>query len=166
MSMVINTTKVTGRRTLRFESLDAIGADIEALASAKEVKALGNWTPGQVLKHLAVVMNCAIDGMPTRPPWHVRVFLFVVRPVFVPRILNKGMDAGFQLPADLAAHIVPPASTTWEDGLAAIRAAIRRLKAETKREPSPFMGNLSLDDYNRLQCRHSELHLSFLVPSV
>src|SRR5262245_7549438 len=98
MSTAINTAKVAGRRKLRFESLDAIAADIDSLASAKEVKALGNWTPGQILKHLAIVMNCAIDGMAHRPPWHVRAFLFVARPIFLKKILNNGMPPGFALP--------------------------------------------------------------------
>jgi hypothetical protein len=75
------------------------------------------------------------------------------------------MPPGFKLPDDVAAIIVPPATTSLEQGLSAIRAALQRLKNETEREPSPFLGKLSLDESNRLQCRHSELHLSFLVPA-
>lgn len=164
MSSAIDTAKIAGRRTLRFDSLDDIRADVDRLANAKELKVLGNWTSGQILKHLAIVMNCAIDGMPSRMPWHLRAMLAMLRPFFVRKFLRDPMPAGYKLPPDVAAVIIPAASTSWEDGLAAIRTAIERLKKETKREPSPFMGKLSVEDFNRLQCRHSELHLSFLVP--
>ncbi len=164
MSAAINTAKVAGRRTLRFDTLDAVAADVETLAAAREVKALGNWTPGQILKHLALVMHSQIDGMPNRMPWYVRAMLVVMRPIFLKKMLRDGMSAGFRLPSDVEAIVVPSSTTTWDEGLAAIRKAIQMLKTETKREPSPFMGNLSLADSNLLQCRHSELHLSFLVP--
>jgi hypothetical protein len=166
MSTAIDTTKVTNRRQLRFETLDDIVRDVEKLAAAKEIKALGNWGPGQAFKHLAIVMNSAIDGMPNRLRWHMRAMLVLMRPLFKKKVLRDGMRAGFKLPPDIAADIVPPATTTLEEGLSAIRAALKRLKQEDTRAPSPFLGKLSLDESNRLQCRHSELHLSFLVPAL
>jgi hypothetical protein len=66
MTPTIETAKVVGRRMLRFETLDDIARDVETLAAANEIKTLGNWTAGQLLQHLAIVMNSAIDGMPNR----------------------------------------------------------------------------------------------------
>lgn len=43
--MAINTARVTGRRQLRFESLDAVLADAEYLASVP-TRQLGNWSLG------------------------------------------------------------------------------------------------------------------------
>jgi hypothetical protein len=45
-----------------------------------------------------------------------------------------------------------------------IRAAIGRMKTESTRFPSPFLGELTRDQWDQLHCRHCELHLSFLIP--
>jgi hypothetical protein len=154
----IDTTKVEGRRKLHFTSLEDIGADVEQLARGP-VRNLGNWTSGQVLKHLALVMNYSIDGFPTRAPFYLRILGKLLKK----RILTKGMTPGFQLPNKDARNLVPGA-TTWEEGLAAFRTALKRMQKEPKRAPHGFFGHLTHDEYIRLHCRHSELHLSFLVP--
>jgi hypothetical protein len=160
MSTAIDTTKVTGRRELRFQTVDEIRADVDRLAQAKDITGLGNWTSGQVLQHLAVAMNMAVDGAPSMVPWIGR---FIIRLFFKGKILKKRMSAGFKLPGR-AGYLLPP-PTTWEDGLRNFRAAFERLKSTTERKPHPAFGTLSLEEYERLTCRHSELHLSFLVPS-
>jgi len=159
MSTAINTAKVTGRRKLHFNSLDDILADVEQLAKAKEIRTLGNWSADQILKHVATLMNKSIDGFTTRPPWFVRL---IVRLFFRSRFLHKPMAAGFKLPAAAQAELVQP-PTTLADGFNAIRAAIDRLKTETKRMPSPVLGEMTIEEWTQLHCRHSELHLSFLL---
>jgi hypothetical protein len=160
MSTAVDTTKVLDRRTLHFSSLEDISADIEMLASAREIRALGNWTPGQIFQHLAGVMNHCIDGFKTRLPWPMRMVLGLF---FKRRFLSKPMPPGFKLNAKAAAELIP-GPLPLEPGLASIRQALQRLKTETKRVPSPFLGPLTLDEWTQLHCRHCELHLSFLVP--
>ena len=159
MSTPINTAKITGRRQLRFESIDDILADVNQLAKAKEVRCLGNWSSGQVLKHLTIVMNGSMDGIPRAFSGFLRFF---VRLIMKKRFLNKPMPPGFKLPEKATALLPPP--TTWEEGLEGIRKAIGRLKTETKREPHPVLGPLTVEEWTQVHCRHSELHLSFLVP--
>jgi hypothetical protein len=36
------------------------------------------------------------------------------------------------------------------------------LKTEPRRKPSPLFGELTIDEWNQLHCRHAELHLSFI----
>jgi hypothetical protein len=156
----VDTAKVTGRRELHFHNLDDIRADVEQLAQAHEIRALGNWSPGQVFKHLATIMNKCIDGFDRRLPWPVR---FVLRLLFKRKFLTQPMKAGFQLPAKTATEIVPPA-TSLEEGLLCIRQALDRLQMESKRAPSAFLGPLTRDEWDQLHCRHAELHLSFLIP--
>ena len=158
-SAPINTSKVTGRRELLFTSIDDIRTDVEKLATCKEVTALGNWSSGQVLQHLALVMNGCIDGNPDVVPRFVRFFL---RLLFKRRFLTKPMPAGFQLPAAGAALV--PGPTTWEEGLANFRRAIARLDVESERARHPALGPLTRAEWDQMHCRHSELHLSFLVP--
>jgi hypothetical protein len=158
MSAPIVTSKVVGRRDLHFDNLDDIIADVEQLASAGEPRALGNWSAGQVVQHLAIAMNNSIDGFGHALPAPVRM---LIRLFFKHRFLDKTMSAGFQLPAS-AAKMLPPA-TTWDEGRQNIRRAVGRLKTETRRSPHPAIGALSPDEWVRLHCRHSELHLSFLI---
>ena len=117
-------------------------------------------SPGQVFKHLAIVMNSQIEGMPLRPPW---VFRMIGRFYMKKRFIKKGMPAGFQLPKDSVALLVPLTTTTIEEGLESLRTAVKRLTADHTRAPSPFFGPMTEDESNRIQCRHAELHLSFLV---
>jgi hypothetical protein len=158
--MPVDTAKITGRRSLTFNTLDDILADVERLNQAK-VRPLGNWSPGQILKHLTVPMIWCLDGAPLTSPWYMRAVGWMMKK----RFLRNPMPAGFKLPDKFAAELVP-AETSWEDGLQAFRSTIARLKAEAQRHPSPFLGELTTEQWVQLHCRHSELHLSFLVPEL
>jgi hypothetical protein len=155
--MAIDTTKVAERRQLHFNNLDEILADVEQLAQGK-VKALGNWSPGQILEHLAKTMNGSIDGMGFQASWPLRM---IVR-LFKRRFLTTPMPPGWQLKNESAAALMPP-PIEWEEALTHFRGAIARRKAEKKCAPSPVFGPLNYDEWTQLHCRHAELHLSFLV---
>lgn len=155
----VDTKNVSGRRKLRFNSLDDILADLDML-EGKRVKALGNWSVGQIMAHLSIPMHSAIDGtMKFRPPWYIRS----IARLFKRQILNGTAPAGFKLSKAAEDELVPgPTSET--DGFTKLRQAINRLKTTTHREPSGFLGKLTADEWNQLMCRHCELHLSFIVP--
>jgi hypothetical protein len=159
MTAEIDTSNVTGRRQLQFNCIDDMLADVERLAQSKEVRALGNWSGGQVLRHLTIIMNGSIDGVPPMMPGAVR---FMIRLLAKRRILSRPMAPGFKLPAR-AAMLIPP-ETTWEEGLNEFRRAAGRLKSESARKQHPAFGPLTREEWDRLHCRHAELHLSFLVP--
>lgn len=161
METLIDTTKVQQRRPLRFTSLDDIRADLDRLAQAGEIRTLGNWSAGQIFQHLAVGFNCSIDGLRFHLPAPVR---FLFRLFLKSAFLNKPMRAGFRLPAKSATQLVPPPTTGQEEGLLNLRQAIHRLQTEEKRAPNPVLGKLTREEWDRLHCRHAELHLSFLVP--
>jgi hypothetical protein len=143
---------------LHFDRIEDILAEVERLNQGK-VQALGNWSCGQVLKHLAAVMNGSIDGGLGRFPWHFRM----MGRLFKKRLLRMQMPPGFQLKGQAAAALVPPA-TTWEEGLHVFREAVRRQQTEPNRGPNPFLGSMTREQWEQLHCRHAELHLSFLVP--
>jgi hypothetical protein len=153
----VDTKKVSGRRELRFESLDAIARDVEILAGAREIRALGNWSAGQNLAHVALTMTRSIDGFPGELPWVVRVMMRMLMKGYV---LNRPMTPGFKAPKRAA---LSPEAVSTEEGLSRMRGALARMKAETKRAPSPMLGKLSVEEWDRLHCRHAELHFSFLV---
>jgi hypothetical protein len=156
--MAVDTAAIATRRELHFNSIDDILADVEHLNQGK-IKTLGNWSGGQILKHLAIVMNGSIDGLSMEVPWWLRL----LAPWFKGRFLAKGMKPGIELKGSTAEALVPPA-TSWEEGLDLFRKATNRLKTESKRERSPIFGAMTKEDWDKLHCRHAELHLGFLVP--
>jgi|SRR4051794_2061550 hypothetical protein len=160
MTALIDTAKVKERRKLRFTSIDDIAAEVERLARCREIKTLGNWSSGQVLQHLAMTMQNSIDGFPSFVPAPIRLFLrlFMKR-----RILTTPMSAGFKLPANAAEHMLPK-PTEWDAAVANFRREMQRLKTQPQRMPHPAFGPLTSAEWEQLHCRHSELHLGFLMP--
>ena len=156
--MPVDTAKVEGRRQLKFSTLDEILADVERLNQSK-LRTLGNWSAGQILAHLATTMDWCLDGAPVTAPWYIRLFGWFVKNPF----LRNPMPAGFALPEATAKYLVP-AETSWEEGLRILRTSIQRLKTESQRHRSPFLGELTREQWDQLHCRHAELHLSFLIP--
>ena len=158
--MTIATAKVQGRRNARYETLDELLADAERL-SAAPVTTLGNWNLGQILEHIGVTMNFAIDGAPFQPPWIIRV---VGRAFLKRRFLEKPLPAGFQMPQRAAETIVPPSTTTVEQGLSTLRQSIARLKSDPTRVPNGILGPLTREEWDKFILRHAELHMSFVAP--
>ncbi len=156
--MTVDTRHVKDRRHLEFSSLDDIRAEVERLARGK-IRALGNWSPGQVFEHLAIVMNASIDGFPFTAPLPMRV----MARLFKRRFLSRPMPPGFRLPGRAAPLLPPPVSL--EDGLAAIRRALDRQRTEPGRQPHAFFGPLTREEWDRVHCLHSAMHLGFLVPA-
>jgi hypothetical protein len=157
--MPVNTAKVQGRRNVKYSSIQDVLADAERLSSGP-VKALGNWSPGQIYRHLAQGYNASIDGTNVSVmPWY---FLLIAR-LFRKKILAGPMPPGFKLPPDAAKTLVPGPTTT-EEGLAELRAAVARLARESKRAKSPVFGDMTNEEWNQLHLNHSALHMSFLVP--
>ena len=157
---MINTAKVAGRRELHFETLDDIAADVERLASARELKTLGNWTSGQIFDHVARIMHKSIDGFDGKMN---PVLRWLFNKLFKNYFISHKMSAGFKLSTKQGEEFIA-SSISHEEGLANLRLALGRLKSETKRVSSPFLGDMTLEEWTKLHCRHSELHLSFLVP--
>jgi hypothetical protein len=156
----VDTRSVKGRRALRFSNFEQLLAEAERLADS-DTLALGNWSLGQILKHLAVGMHMSIDGSPFDAHWLIRLVarLFVRR-----RLIHKRMSPGIRLPAAMEEQLVP-GPTDIDEGLESLRAAIARMQRESKREPHPILGRMTLAEWQQFHLRHAELHLSYIVPA-
>lgn len=150
--------QVQKRRKLDFQSLDELLADAERVAHGP-VTQLGNWSPGQIFRHLATAFVGSIDGFTATFPWHMRF----VSKLFKKQLLKMSMPAGIGIPAD-AVNVLLPDPTDTEAGLRELKAAIDRLRSETKRAPNPVFGEMTIDEWNQLHLKHASLHMSFLVP--
>lgn len=154
----------TERRELSFASVDEILAEAERLAAAPDVELLGNWSLGQILDHLALAMEKAIDGSDGKAPLLMRLMLKFVGPSML-RSLEKGsMPSGFKMPKSLRGDFAPPAEVSTEDGLEHLRRAVDRWQTESKRAPHVAFGNITPDQHDLVQRRHAEMHLSHVIP--
>jgi len=156
--MPVDTAKVGGRRKLDYASLEELLADADRLSSGP-VKVLGNWSAGQIFRHLAIVYNGSIDGLTMSVPWLLRV----MAPFLKKKLLRSPMPAGIKLPPD-AAKVLTPGPTSTEEGLAELHAAVARLQQEPHRAQHPVFANLSKEEWNQIHLKHASLHMSFLVP--
>jgi hypothetical protein len=147
------------RRSLRFESLQHIVADAEAL-SAGPVRSAGNWTAAQNVQHVAILIRLSIDGFPARAPWLIR---FVLR-FMKNRVLARPLKPGFKLPGNFS-FLLPDDDVTWKDAVAELRREVDRAASEKMTAPSPILGSMSHEDWTRLHCRHAELHFGFIHPA-
>ncbi len=151
------TTATTERHARNYTSLDDILADAERLVQAN-ASTTGNWSLGQILEHLAIVMDCSIDGYGAQASWPMRL---IGRLFLKSRFLKKTLPAGFRFPKKFE-HLAP-AEVSPEAGLEHLRKSIDRLKTESQRSPNPILGNLTQEEYNLLHMRHAELHMSFIA---
>jgi Protein of unknown function (DUF1569) len=156
--MPVDTKKVEGRRKLAYKSLDELLADAERIGSGP-VKTLGNWTPGQIFRHLARSYNASIDGFDVKFPW----FLRTTARLFKNKLINGPMPPGYGMPPDVA-KVMAPGETSTEEGLTDLRAAIARLKQDARRVKNPVLGEITREEWDKVHLSHASLHMSFLVP--
>jgi hypothetical protein len=147
------------RRTVDYSTLEEVRLDAEALA-AGPYATVGNWTFGQILEHLAQAMHASIDGFPFGAPWYMRL----VAPLVKNSVLTRRMKPGFKLPKAAASYL-PSADATVEESLTRLVNGIERLEVETPNAPHPVFGKLAREEWIALHLRHSELHMSFVVPT-
>jgi Protein of unknown function (DUF1569) len=156
--MPVKTARVDGRRKLDYASFEEMLADADRLGSGP-VKVLGNWSAGQIFRHLAAAYNGSIDGFTITFPWYFRV----MAKLFKNKLLAGPMPAGFKLPSK-GADTLEPAATSTEEGLADLHAAVARLEREPHRAYHPMFGELTNEQWNKVHLKHASMHMSFLVP--
>lgn len=81
--MPINTKRVSGRRKVRYASLEEFLADAERHA-APNVRFLGNWSAGQIYEHLARTLESSIDGFESSLPAPVRFLMSLLNYLYLP----------------------------------------------------------------------------------
>src|SRR4051812_46136425 len=158
----VATGHVSGRRMLRFESIDEVIAEVDRLAEADRagrLRKLGNWTLGQTLGHLACWAEYSYTGTPMKVPFFIKWILRRRKRKF----LYEPMRAGVRIPGVAGGTLaIDPMSR--DEGLESLRRVMERLKAEAPTMPSAIFGPLTHEEWVAMHLRHAELHLGFLVP--
>lgn len=144
---MVSTRAVTDRRSLRFDAMEGIFADIEALDGTR-ARTTGNWTAGQIVLHVSRVIGASLDGFGYRLPLPIRVLARLGKE----RTLRGGMKPGLPVPKRLS-RLRPGPEVTWDDALADLRDNTRRIgggRADDRGEPAlrsddpPGMGPAAL----------------------
>jgi hypothetical protein len=159
---VIDTGRVTNRRTLRFETIDQALAEVDRLVAAERegrLTQLGNWTLGQALGHVAAWAEYGYVGFPIKAPFFVRWILIWRKRKY----LYDAMPAGVNIPR-VAGGTLATEPMSLDEGVSRLRAIFERLMREPHTHPSPIFGMLTHEESIAINLRHAELHLGFFVP--
>jgi Protein of unknown function (DUF1569) len=160
--MSVDTAKSTEYRKLRFESIDDLLKELDAIdaaAYAGRLQTTGNWTAGQILSHLAAWIEYGYIGFPiAAPPWIFRMILKMLSK----RYLKSGFPRGVRIPGTTNGTTGQD-DAPYDEASQRYRTAFLRLKnGEQCKFDSPAFGAMSHEDRIRLNLRHAELHLGYL----
>jgi hypothetical protein len=157
--MTVETKRFRDRRVLTFVDLDDVLADVERLdrAGGESIRASGNWTPAQIVQHVAKLIEFSMDGFPGRAPWYLRVPARLMKG----RFLTKALPTGLKFPSGMS-FLAPEDDVTWPVAIQQLRTAVERAGGSRMTKPSPLLGPMSHEDWVALHCRHAEMHFSFM----
>ena len=158
--MPVNTKTVEHRRDVHYDSFQDLVEDTERLA-AGGYKTVGNWTFSQILFHVTAGLNATVDGFDFLAPWPMRV---MAKLLMKKKFLKTPVPAGYEIPAKVKDKFAPK-DVPLDEALAGLRAAVERLESTESREAHPFFGKVTREESDKLQLRHAELHMSFVVPA-
>lgn len=152
-------TNTGERRELEFHSLDEVLAEAEQLASGS-VRTTGNHTFGQILEHLARTHDMATGKIEApAPPWYMRIMIKIMKPML---IKDQPVKPGFKLPSKAEEFFWPDREFDVQGALTHLRESIENYKAKGPLPKHPMFGTMTSEQSLRLNCRHAELHLSFV----
>jgi hypothetical protein len=152
--------KQADRRTLHFDSLDDALAEAERLAGS-DVTTTANRSYGQILEHLARTFDVVTGHTAgVTVPLPLRWIMRVARPW----VLARPMKPGFNLPSNAQSVFWPSDDVSVAEGMAHFRESLERFRQADSLPKHPLFGKMTRQQHDQLQCRHCELHLSFVHP--
>ncbi len=119
----------------------------------------GQWTLGQICRHLSYYMRGSLEGYPFMLPWIIRKL--IGRRMLRRLLSDAPMPPGKQtIPASR-----PPEDINETEAISEALKLLERLQTHTgELHPSPMFGSITLDEARTLHLKHAAHHLSFLVP--
>ncbi len=156
----MSTTTTSPRRTLSFSDLSQVRTDLEQITSRPHTT-VGGWTAAQIIEHLAKTFTVSVDGINFKMGFFIRR----IGPFFKNRFINQPMKTGFKMPEMMKPDFMPRAEISLEEALKNYRAAYERFVSATEVQPHGFIGKLTKEEWTKVHLKHSEMHLSFIVPA-
>lgn len=145
-------------REISFSTYDEVTAEIERL-EAVGYERLGEWSLGQICRHLSYYMRGSLDGFGFKLPWLVR--RFIGRPI-LKRMLRTGkMKRGERTAPDS----IPNPEHDDRDAAAEAKELLAKLRDFSgELYASPIFDRLTTDQWRELHLMHAANHLGFLIP--
>lgn len=148
------------RRTITTRTVADIKAEAQRLKEAPSLSAVGTWSAGQNMQHLAKTMRASLDEFPFTLALPLRIMGKLMKKKF----LSKPFKSGFKLRGD-SMKLLPDDNVPTDQGADELIAECDRiLGGAAYISRSPFLGAMSTDDWNRLHTLHADLHLSHILP--
>lgn len=147
------------RRQITFKDLDAAVCECKRLSDLGYRK-MGNWSLGQICRHLRLNLEASLDGY---PKW---MSLFaplrpIMRKFLLPRLLRGDSPTGIRT----ASIYVPPDNLDDQSELSAYIESAQRFQTYTGNfYAHPGFGLLDRQLLEHFHAAHAAHHLSFLVP--
>ena len=157
----VDTKRVGGRRDVHYRTMQDVLDDVERIA-AGPYRTVGNWSLAQICAHLSKGLNLALDGNSIPTPWPIRI---VARLFFKRRLIEGPMSAGFKLKGTAVRILVPRDDTELAPAIQALRESIARWQKGAPKHPHFILGPMTPAQWDSLQLRHAELHMSFVQPA-
>ena len=148
------------RRALSLKDFDEVKAELQSVADSGYEMA-GEWTLGQICRHLRLDLTCSMDGY---PKW-MSLFAPVrplMRAIFLPRVLRFESPSGMKT----MSAMVPPGNLDDDTELRSYLGEIDRFHGFSGRlHTHPGFGLKRREDLERIYAAHAAHHLSFLIPN-
>ncbi|MEO1616085.1 MAG: DUF1569 domain-containing protein [Planctomycetota bacterium] len=146
-------------RKLRFDDLNQAVKDAQSLL-ASGYRRHGNWSLGQICRHLILVQDLSVDGYPR---W-MSFFAFlrpVMRRLLLPKLLRGDSPRGIRT----ASMFVPPADASdFAEVDAFAQSVVRFQEHKGDYAPHPAFGRRTRQEIEEIHASHAAHHLRFLEP--
>ena len=145
------------RRHLVFDSIADVMPDVRSLAAGH--RTVGNWSLGQIGKHLADSFNGSIDGFDLR---NHRIKRFFIKKKMLKVALTKGIPLNYTVDP----KITPPPDVDQAEAIDTLEKAIARYLAHVgPLKAHPLFGKMPRETWDRLHRVHCAHHLCFAWPT-
>jgi hypothetical protein len=154
----------TARRDLTFATLDDAARDAEHLLAVGYERA-GNWDLAQVCGHLTEWLRYPLDGYP-KAPLVICPLLWLAKVTVGRSMRDEILRTGkFRSGGRTMPETVPQPGGDSAAAVARFQETAARFQAHAGGfDPSPLFGQMTRDEWLRLNLAHCAHHLSFLVP--
>jgi len=153
--------KQAPRREMRFDTLDDVLADAEAVTAGPH-HSTGNHSAAEILWHVAYFIDKPVTGFGFTAPLPVRLLGKTLKTL---GFANKPIKPGLNPPANIERRFWPGPEVTLDQARAYLRLAVEAAREPDRMtHPSPVFGKLTDAQWRTLNRRHAELHLSFIHP--
>ena len=146
------------RRDLDLRDFDEILAEIDQLHE-QGYTPVGEWDLAATCRHLAAPVVGSMEGFPFAASWLMRKMARLVawKSVFVNRQIKQGIKA--------PASVVFETAENAQPAIDELRKAIDKYRRfEGEKQPHPFFGKLTDDEWDTFHQTHMCHHLRMLIP--